>query len=185
MCKQKWGGAIIPSLRLHTHISAQQVVSKSSLSWELLQPWYMWKFEVEVATWHMVEASVHIAWTQHGLQASVGWCNTILTATHTHTCPTVAPQWTQHGCASKSGLVQYHPYGSKRPYMSHIRRKWPLKLESAATMIYVEGWGGSGNLTSSWASVYIAWTQDGCASKSDGVVQYHPYGYTHLYVPHK
>ena len=145
MCKQKWGGAIIPSLRLHTHISAQQVVSKSSLSWELLQPWYMWKFEVEVATWHVVEASVHIAWTQHG-------------------------------CAIKSGLVQYYPFGYTHPYMSHssttMDPTWMCKQEWVGTILSLRL--HTPTQVANWqvveASVHIAWSQHGCASKS-GVVQ--------------
>ena len=93
--------------------------------------------------------------------------------------------WTQHGYASKSWVMQFHPYGSTHPYVPHglakitragnccrqhdiyaeLRRKWHhdkwLRL-----MCTLHGPNMDSYTSKSW------------------VMQFYPYGSTHPYVPH-
>ena len=125
--------------------------------WKVLQPWYMWRVEVEVATRQVVEPLCTLHGPKMDVQARVvGWSNTILTGTHTYTYPTSSAQITPRveNCCS------------------HDINIWRAEFE-VPTWQVVE------------VSMYLPCNQHEFACKSDGVMQFCPYSNTHPYVPVK
>ena len=120
--KQELGDAI-PSLRLNTliyvlHRSAK-ITRAGNWCQSMLSACYICRVEVEVQSWQVVEARVHIAWTQH--------------------------RYTR----KRSVIQFHPSYGTTHPYVPPtVLPKSHVLVMDAASMTYMLSWGGSGIMKS-------------------------------------